>query len=301
MIPQLPPGSASAERPSDPQPRPARGDELGRDVVDDDELLTPGSAGDQPDVTASDAELERDQPEQRLVRGTFDRGCGDADAKDAVDDAVDRVGRRTWRQANGETDFVLVQGSEHGAPEDAEDDEDDEGRQIEHPVRWEHPPDGGEDRLGRLDDERRDGAPTRWIDPAQDDTTEDEQPQQDEDQPDERPQEQLHARESSKPPDAPRERRSTPANASPRAASRPGGLVRDRRSASFRRPLAEQRATDPNDRRPLLDGDDVVVGHPHRQLRAETSVRGPEPGGQLPQGGERRPRLLGIGDQPADG
>ena len=60
------------------------------------------------------------------------------------------------------------------------------------------------------------------------------------------------------------------------------------------RPLAEQRPSDPDDRRALLDGDLEVVGHAHRQLGTEPSATGPQALGQLPQRGERRPRCLGA-------
>jgi hypothetical protein len=51
--------------------------------------------------------------------------------KDPVDDALDMVGPGTRGQTDGEANVDVRQDSEQ-APQDAQHDQDDEGRQVEH-------------------------------------------------------------------------------------------------------------------------------------------------------------------------
>src|SRR4051794_25715906 len=99
--------------------------------------------------------------------------------EDAVDDAVDMVGARSGSQTDGEANVGVSQDSEQ-APQDAQHDQDDEGRQVEHPGPWQGPPDRGQDRLGRRDDEGTRGSSAGRIEPRQEDPADDEQPEREE-------------------------------------------------------------------------------------------------------------------------
>ena len=51
-----------------------------------------------------DVELVGQQPDQGDVRAAPDGRRADADAEDPIDDAIDAVGRRSWRETDGEAD-----------------------------------------------------------------------------------------------------------------------------------------------------------------------------------------------------
>jgi hypothetical protein len=118
--------SAPDGRRSYPQARPSGNDLVRLDPLDDDQLLPAGRAGDEPDGPAGDPQLVGDQTKERLVRGTGDGRRGDMGAKDAVDHALDMVGRGSRGQSDGEADVGVRQDSEQ-APQDAQHDQDDEG------------------------------------------------------------------------------------------------------------------------------------------------------------------------------
>jgi len=88
-----------------------RRDRLGADPVDHDELGAAPGARHEADVPARDVELARDQPQERLVRGSLDRRGRDPRLQDPVDDAIDRVGPAPRCQQDGEADVGRVQGT----------------------------------------------------------------------------------------------------------------------------------------------------------------------------------------------
>ena len=73
------------------------------------------------------------------------------------------------------------------------------------------------------------------------------------------------------------------------------------RAAVMRVTLTEDRPTDADDRRALLDRDRIVVGHAHRKLGAEAWVDRAEPFAQLAKRTERGPGGGRGVDQTADG
>lgn len=113
-------------RRSYPQPGPPGNDRVGLEAIHDDQLLTAGRARHKANGSARDAELVRDELEERLVRRPGDGGRRHVGAKNPVDDALDMVGPRSWSQTDGEADVGVSQDSKE-APEDAQHDEDDEG------------------------------------------------------------------------------------------------------------------------------------------------------------------------------
>ncbi len=68
-------------------------------------------AGHETDGAPADAELIGDQPKQRLVRRSGDRGGRDVRPEDPVDHAVDTVGPRSWSQTDGEANVGVRQDS----------------------------------------------------------------------------------------------------------------------------------------------------------------------------------------------
>ncbi len=154
-------------------------DRLGVDSLDDDQLLAARSARDEPDGASADPQLGRDEAQQRLVGGPGDGGRSDVGAEDAVDHAVDMVRPGPGGQSDGEADVVVSQDSEQ-APQDAQHDQYDERREVEHAGLGQDPADRSEDRLRGRDDEAAELAPAGRIDPRQEHATEDEQPDDDE-------------------------------------------------------------------------------------------------------------------------
>src|SRR5687768_8731457 len=66
-----------------------------------------------------------------------------------------------------------------GAPQEAEDDQDDEPGPVDHAALGQHPPDGREDRLGRLEEEARDLVAAGRVDPRHEHAPEDQRPERD--------------------------------------------------------------------------------------------------------------------------
>ena len=86
-------------------------DRIGLHALDDDELLPTRGAGHETDGAPADAELIGDQPKQRLVRRSGDRGGRDVRPEDPVDHAVDMVGPRSRSQTDGEANVGVRQDS----------------------------------------------------------------------------------------------------------------------------------------------------------------------------------------------
>jgi hypothetical protein len=74
--------------------------------------LAARSARDEPNRSSGDSQLVRQEPQQRLIRGTLDRRCGHARPEDAVDDALNEIGPSPRGQTHREPNFVLGQDSE---------------------------------------------------------------------------------------------------------------------------------------------------------------------------------------------
>ena len=149
-----------------PQPRPAGNDRRRLQAVDDDELLPTGGARNELDVPARHAELRRQQVQQRLIGRTTHGWRGDASAQDSVDDAVDSVGPGSRGQSDGEADVGVSQDSEQ-APQDAQHDQDDQRRQVQHPGRRKGAPDRCKQRLRGRDHESPNLAAAGRIEPGQ--------------------------------------------------------------------------------------------------------------------------------------
>ena len=96
-------------------------------------------------------------------------------AEHAVDDAVDMVGPGSRGQPDGEADVGVSQDSNE-TPQDAQHDEDDEGRQVEHARSRQRPPDRGKDGFRGRDHERAERRPASRVEPRQQDPAKDEQP-----------------------------------------------------------------------------------------------------------------------------
>ena len=94
---------------SDLQVRPPLQDAFPVDPVHHHELRAARRTGDEADVALRDAELLRDEAQERLVRGPLHRRHGDARAQRPVGDPVDAVGTAAGRQADGEADVGLAQ------------------------------------------------------------------------------------------------------------------------------------------------------------------------------------------------
>ena len=116
--------------------------------------------------------------------------------KDAVDDAIDTVQRSPGCQSDGEPNLVPGQDSED-AHEREQYEHDDHRREVDHPGLGQRPPDGTEDRLGRLDHEHCRLRPPARIDIGDEDAREDQYEERQQQQLQEVPDEDVHEPESS--------------------------------------------------------------------------------------------------------
>jgi hypothetical protein len=167
-------GSSDGGR-SYPQAGPPGNDRIRLDALDHDQLLPARRAGDQPDGASGDPKLLGDEPEERLVRGPGNGRCRNVGSKHPVDDALDMVGPGPRGQPDGEADVGVRQDSKQ-APQDAQHDQHDEGRQVEHPRSRERSADRREDRLRGRDDEPAQLAAAARIDPRQEHPADDQEP-----------------------------------------------------------------------------------------------------------------------------
>src|SRR5215212_6075261 len=92
-----------------PKAGPASDDLVGFQPLHYDQLAAFRGTRDEPNRTARHAELGREDPDQRLVRGAFDGWCRHPNAERAVDHAVDSVGCRSRGESDGEPNLVSGQ------------------------------------------------------------------------------------------------------------------------------------------------------------------------------------------------
>jgi len=229
-----------------PQARPAGNDGLGLDPVHDDQLLASSGAGDQADRPQRHVELVGEQTQQGVVGRPADRRCRHPRPEHPFLDAIDTIGPGSRCQSDGEANVGARQDSEQ-PKENGQEDEHDQRREIERACPGQRSAHGSEDRLGGAVDERSEPGATARIDPREKDPAEDQQGECDQREL-EKIGHERHGGEST-------------------------SVLRWRCRS---RPLAEEGPADADDRRPLLDRDLEVVGHAHRELRAEVGSPGSE-------------------------
>lgn len=83
-------------------------DRFRTDAIDNDQLLAAGGPGDDPHVSAGDAQLIGQEPDEGGVGGALDGRGHDVDLQDAVDD-VDEFDSRARGEANGEANVREAQ------------------------------------------------------------------------------------------------------------------------------------------------------------------------------------------------
>src|SRR5688572_5963932 len=85
--------------------------------------------------------------------------------------------RRTAKRTSGELKIVS-----EGAPQEAEDDQDDEPRPVDHPALGQHPPDRRQDGLSGLEQEGRNLIAPGRVDPGHEHPSKDEAPERDQEE-----------------------------------------------------------------------------------------------------------------------